>query len=66
MKSDALRRLESVASKDGEHLGQLVTKFFNDYRELSLNPETSALRAIVASSAEALGHGFHQMNDTKG
>jgi flagellar hook-associated protein 1 len=63
-KSESLHRLENVVAKDADHLSSLVNKFFNDYRELSANPETGSLRDIVGASAESLGSGMRRMNDS--
>lgn len=64
MRSEHLKRIESLMTKDGEHLNDLVNKFFNDVRQLSTNPETSTLRNIVAESATSLAQGFRRMNDS--
>lgn len=64
MQAETMQRLESTVMRDGEHITELVNKFFNDYRELSTSPETASLRTVVGSSAEALGVGIRRMNDS--
>jgi len=61
---DALKRVEAVVQRDGEQLDGVVNKFFNDFRELSTNPETPSLRGVVRQSAETLGHYFGVANDS--
>lgn len=63
-KSEGLRRVENSVAKDGEALNEMVNKFFNDMRDLSVNPETSTMRNIVQSSAQGLADGFRTMNDS--
>ena len=64
MQAEVMQRLESTVMRDGEHISELVNKFFNDYRELSSSPETASLRTVVGSSADALGAGIRRMNDS--
>ena len=42
-------------------VNNLVNKFFGDLRELSVSPETTALRNVVQSSGEALAGGVKNM-----
>src|SRR5262245_53162801 len=59
-RSEALTRLENIFAKEGGELGNLMTTFFNDVRELSANPETSTVRNVVGTSAEGVVKGFQR------
>lgn len=61
VKSENLSRIEGVVTSQGTALGDMINKFFDDYRQLSMNPETSALRNVVQSSATAVADGFNAM-----
>lgn len=63
-KAEALGRVESTVTKDGEALGELVNKFFSDVRDMSANPDTSTMRNIVSTSARSVSDGFKKMNDS--
>ncbi len=60
-RSENLSRVEGVVASQGKALGDMMNKFFDDYRQLSMSPETSALRNIVQGSANAVADGFNAM-----
>ncbi len=60
-KSENLHRVEIVAQRDADNVTKLVDKFFGDLRELSVSPETAALRNVVQSSGTALSGGVRNM-----
>lgn len=64
MRFEGVRRLEGAVNNEGFQIGDLVNKFFNDVRELSANPETTALKTSVAISAENTASGFRKMYDS--
>jgi flagellar hook-associated protein 1 len=63
-RSEGYKHLESLLNQDGFELGNQVNKFFNDYRELSSNPEAIAMRQQVHDSADAIVHSFRKLNDS--
>lgn len=63
-RAEGLKRLEGLVHSDEFRIGDLVNKFFNDVRDLSVNPETAALRTTVASSAESTAQGFRKINES--
>lgn len=57
-----LRHVEDVFNElDGEGLNRLVANFFNDFRKLSNEPESHALRESVRESTQALTADFKRM-----
>jgi flagellar hook-associated protein 1 FlgK len=60
-KAENLQRVEIVAQRDADNVNNLVNKFFGDLRELSVAPETAALRNVVQSSGQALSSGIKGM-----
>lgn len=58
------KRLESVVHNDGFRIGDLLNNFFNDFRELSANPEQGALVTSVRFSAESAATGFRNLNQS--
>ena len=60
-RSENLQRVEIVAQRDTDNVNNLVNKFFGDLRELSVAPETAALRNVVQSSGQALSSGIKGM-----
>lgn len=62
--ADGIKRIEASLYNDGNHMGDLINRFFNDYRELSLNPESSTIRASVANSAGLTATGFKKLNES--
>ncbi|MBI4403578.1 MAG: flagellar hook-associated protein FlgK [Deltaproteobacteria bacterium] len=63
-RSDGLRLLEGIIGEQGTDLGNLMTKFFNDVRELSVNPGTASSRAVVSESADAVAFAFRRLSDS--
>ena len=62
-RTDGLRRLESLVHNDGYRIADLVNGFFNDFRELSANPEMNTLLTNISYSAEAASNGFKGINE---
>ncbi len=60
-KSENLSRVELVAQRDADNVNNLVNKFFQDLREVSVSPETTAIRNVVQSSGSALAGGIRNM-----
>jgi flagellar hook-associated protein 1 len=61
-RTDGLRRLEGLVHNDGYRIGDLVNNFFNDFRELSANPEMNTLLTNISFSADAASSGFKGLN----
>lgn len=64
VRNEGMRKLEGLVNNDGFRIGDLVNKFFNDVRDLSANPEATALRTTVATSAESAANGFRKMHES--
>lgn len=64
MQADGIKRIEGLVYNDGGHMGELMNRFFNDFRELSLNPESSTIRSSIANSADITARGFRKLNDS--
>jgi flagellar hook-associated protein 1 FlgK len=63
--ADVLSQLESMFKDDAEQgVTKAVSQFFNDVRTLSTQPESTALRAAVRESAEAVTTRFRGINDS--
>ncbi len=60
-KSENLSRVEGVITAQGARISDLMNKFFDDFRQLSVNPETSAIRNVAQGSAAAVANGFNSM-----
>jgi flagellar hook-associated protein 1 len=59
----ALKQLEDVFNEmSGEGLNRLIGRFFNDFRRLSLEPESKALKETVKESARALAQDFNRLS----
>ena len=63
-RSESLRHLESLLHTNGFELGELTNKFYNSYRELSANPENSAIRSEVAETAKAVASNFRKTDSS--
>ncbi len=60
--ADALARVEQVYNEQmNKGLNQYMTDFFNGFRELSANPESSAGRAMVREAGFALAADFKRV-----
>ena len=61
--SEAMSRVEQVYNEQiNKGLNTYVGSFFNSFRELSNNPESSASRQLVKESADALVGDFNRMS----
>jgi flagellar hook-associated protein 1 FlgK len=57
-----LKQTEDIFNEmSGEGLNRLMSKFFNDFRKLSNEPENLALREAVRESAQAMINDFRRM-----
>lgn len=61
MRSDGLARVESAVHNEAFRVNDLLNGFFSDVRELSANPEVSALRSNVTFSAQEASNGFRSL-----
>jgi flagellar hook-associated protein 1 FlgK len=62
-RSDAMGRVEQVYNEQiNKGLNQYMTDFFNAFRELSNNPESTTSRTMVKEAAEALSKDFHRVD----
>lgn len=57
-----LKMVESTVHTDAYRVGDLINNFFNDFRELSANPEVNALRSNVTFSAKEAVNGFRALS----
>lgn len=65
--SDSLSRVEQIFNEQqNKTLNQYISDFFNSFRELANNPESTTVRTIVKESAEALGGDFHRVDSQLG
>lgn len=64
--TQVLRDVENLLTHSGRQVGELVTNFFNSYRELSLNPEVPTLRSAVKEAGRSLATGIQKMDSTMG
>lgn len=49
---------------DGEGLNQLMTKFFNSFRDLANNPEDESIRSIVRDNAKMVVSDFNRARES--
>lgn len=63
-KSENLSRVEGVITAQGQRISDLMNKFFDDFRQLATNPETSAMRNVAQNSAQAVANGFNSMESS--
>lgn len=64
-KSDVLQQIEPVFNEIAqEGLGTTITKFFNSWQDLSLNPTGQAERQAVLSRAQIMVDQFHYVSRT--
>lgn len=62
--SEGLSRVEQIFNEQSNKaLNQYMSDFFNSWRELSNNPESTTSRTIVKESAEALVKDFHRVDE---
>lgn len=63
-RSETMGRIEQVFNEQqNKSLNQYVSDFFNSFRELSNNPESTTIRTIVKETAEALTKDFKRVDD---
>lgn len=61
-KGQALKQIEDVFNEmGGEGLNRLMAKFFNDFRKLSIEPDSRAIRQSVLESASAMVADFGRL-----
>lgn len=58
-----MKLVESTVHNDAYRVGDLMNNFFNDFRELSANPEVNALRSNVTFSAKEAINGFRTLSN---
>ncbi len=63
-RSEVLKRVEGSLATDSNRVTDLMNNFFNDVRELSVNPEQVALRSSVLMSAKNAAGGFRELGDS--
>lgn len=57
-----LRQTEDIFNEmGGEGLNRLMTRFFNDFRKLSMDPDNAALRESVRESANSMVSDIHRI-----
>lgn len=61
-RAQGMKRVESMVHNDAYRVGDLLNNFFNDFRELSANPEVNALRSNVTFSAKEAVNGFRSLH----
>ncbi len=58
----SLRQIENVFNEmDGDGLNRLVSKFFNEFRILSDEPESDAVRQAVREASQSMVNDFHRL-----
>ncbi|MFZ8934080.1 MAG: flagellar hook-associated protein FlgK [Bacteriovoracaceae bacterium] len=60
-RSIVLKDIEQIFNEaDGEGLNQILTKFFNSFRELANNPEDESIRSLVRDNAIMVSRDFRR------
>lgn len=63
-RAETMARVEQIFNEQqNKSLNQYVSDFFNAFRELSNNPESTTIRTIVKETAEALSKDFRRVDD---
>lgn len=63
--AETLGRVEQIFNEQqNKSLNQYVSDFFNSFRELSNNPESTTVRTIVKETAEALSKDFTRIDQS--
>jgi flagellar hook-associated protein 1 FlgK len=58
----ALRQVEDIFNEmSGEGLNRVMTKFFNEFRKLSNDPDNEAIRQSVREASQAMVTDFHRI-----
>jgi flagellar hook-associated protein 1 FlgK len=61
--ADSLSRVEQVFNEQqNKGINQYLSDFFNSFRELANNPESTTIRTMVKESGEALASDFKRIN----
>lgn len=64
-RADGMGRVEQVFNEQiNKGLNQYITDFFNAFRELSNNPESTTSRTMVKEAADALSFDFQRVHDS--
>ncbi len=63
-KDVAFRQVEDIFNEmSGDGLNRLVSRFFNDFRKLSEEPENPAIRQALLESSQAMVNDFHRLRN---
>jgi flagellar hook-associated protein 1 FlgK len=63
--SESLAKVENIFNEQtNKGLNQYMTDFYNAFRELANNPESTTTRSIVVESAEALAKDFQRVDES--
>jgi flagellar hook-associated protein 1 FlgK len=63
-KEVVLRQAEDIFNEmDGQGLNRLVAKFFNEFRKLSNDPDSEAVRQSVRESSQSMVNDFHRLRN---
>jgi flagellar hook-associated protein 1 FlgK len=63
-KEIVLRQTEDIFNEmGGEGLNRLISKYFNDFRKLSNDPDSEAVRQSVRESSQSLVNDFHRIHN---
>lgn len=61
-KDSALKQVEDIFNEmNGDGLNRLVSRFFNEFRKLSEEPENPAVRQSVREATQAVVNDFHRL-----
>jgi len=61
-KEVSLKQVEDIFNEmNGDGLNRLLSKFFNEFRKLSNEPESPAIRQSVKESSQAMVNDFHRL-----
>lgn len=63
-RKENLGLVEGMVHNDAYRVNDMVNKFFNDFRELSANPEVTSIRNNVAFSAKEAARGFQTLSES--
>lgn len=62
-RADSMKRIESVVNEQSvQGLNNSMSQFFNSFRELANNPESSVARTVVRDNASGMINSFKDMN----
>ncbi len=61
-KEVALQQIENIFNEmSGDGLNRIISKFFNEFRNLAENPENPSLREATKESSQAMVNDFHRL-----